>query len=114
MRKDKEKKKRPSVLTEEAIIDMLTSTASNNELARKWKCNRNTPSLIRLGRIHASVAPDLPRLKPRANCKKCIQWIKSHVSLTFVCGLEIPESTHEGPTFARLCAFYIEHNQEKQ
>ena len=105
-----EEKRKPSRLAEEAIIDILTSTESNGELAKKWKCNRGTPSLIRLGKIHASVAPDIPRMRPGANCKKCVHWIKSRTMLNFVCGLEIPESLREGPTFARLCIAYTEPN----
>lgn len=93
---------RRSTLSEDAIRLILTSTASHGTLAKQLGIHRSAVSQIRLGRIHAHIAPDLPRWVSNLNCAMCLHWEASRST----CGLDFPDPHAEGLHFARDCACF--------
>ena len=88
------------MLTEDAIRDMLTSRASLRAMAARWNCHPSAVSMVRLGRTHRTIAPDLPRWEPERNCGQCRHWIAGDDSR---CDLGFPDPALEGLSFARDC-----------
>jgi DNA-binding XRE family transcriptional regulator len=93
---------RPGCLDEPTIRRILTSEASHGVLARELGVNRTTISQIRLGKIHANVATDLPRWRPSLSCSMCIHWDTTNKA----CSLDLPDPAIEGLRFARDCACF--------
>jgi hypothetical protein len=92
---------RPTPLSEDAIRDILSSTASHRELATKYNCHRSAIGYIRQGKTHAHLAPDVPRWMDGITCDRCIHWDGGS------CGLGFPDPAKEGPRFARECASFV-------
>ena len=94
-------------LSDEQVVDVLTSTASSAELARRFEMNASSIRSIRNGRYYKNVRPDLPRIKssdvkpePRFCCD-CIHHIGKHCSMGF------PEQKRSAKV-AEVCNFYAE------
>ena len=77
------------------VFDVLTSSLSGADLARKYGKTRQAINLVRLGKSHVGVLPELPRPK---SCRKCIHWLRDS------CGYGFPESIDE--SFATYCNVY--------
>ena len=90
-------------LTEEAIQDILTSDESAIRLSVRHNCSPSAISLIRTGKLHADVLPDLPRYSRKGaagvSCRNCLHWSPG-------CDLGHKDPDEEGPGFAALCNNY--------
>lgn len=89
-----------SHLSESQVREILTSPASHSILGKQFGLHRTTISLIRLGKIHRHIAPDIPRWSTDRRCTTCIHWRSDH------CGLGFPDPVEEGVAFARECAAF--------
>jgi hypothetical protein len=90
-------------LDEPTIRRILQSPASHGVLARELGVHRSAISQIRLGKIHAAIAPELPRWQPDLSCCVCIHWHPGDK----VCSLDFPDPVLEGPQFARECSTFL-------
>lgn len=90
-------------LTEEQIIEILTSTASHRTIGDRLGVHRSAVSLVRLGKIHASIAPHIPRWSTMQKCENCIHWQPERSE---PCDLGHRDPLEEGTAFARECATF--------
>ena len=88
-------------LTDEVLIEILTSLDSNNDVSARTGVDRSTVSAIRLGKIHAKRLPDLPRWQA-ATCEHCHQWEHGR------CLLGLMDPIRSGISFARHCSYFQE------
>ena len=87
-------------LSEEQVVEILTSSDSHTALAQRMGVSRTTISNVREGVFYADVAADLPRYRrSELNCKRCIHWDKR-------CTLDLLDAKEIGITFARECASF--------
>ena len=93
-------------LTEDDVVTILRSSATDTALAPLYNCSRQSISNIRNGHSYAAVRPDIPRRSPRprysANgptCTNCSYWNDSR------CFFDYPEAA-EDPRFAQDCDLY--------
>lgn len=93
--------KRRASLTDDDILEILTCTASNSQMAAQLGIDRSTVSAIRLGKTHRGRLPELPRWGA-SSCDRCVQWHRGR------CSLGHPDPLEEGLHFARWCASYQE------
>lgn len=91
---------RHSVLTEEQVIGVLTAKGSARAVGERFGVHRSTISLIRLGKIHAHIAPHIPRWSTVQRCENCIHWDRG------CCDLGFPDPLEEGTAFARECSTF--------
>jgi hypothetical protein len=87
------------MLPESTIREILTSPESHGVLARRYGLHRSAVSQIRVGKIHAKVAPELPRWT--VTCERCIHWQGR-------CDLGHVDPEQEGLAFARDCASFVQ------
>lgn len=84
---------------EEQIVEILSSTLSDGQLAKQFNISRSGLAQIRTGLTYASVRPDIPR-RGTKTCFKCLHWHKH------ACSLEFPDPKEEGVRFASLCSSF--------
>lgn len=87
-------------VTEQEVRAILTATGSATEIARRTGRSYPTVLGILTGRLHADVAPGLPRRISRS-CLQCRHWLERS------CGLGLPDPQDEGPGFAADCASFL-------
>ncbi|MEB3169082.1 MAG: hypothetical protein VKK97_10175 [Synechococcaceae cyanobacterium] len=90
-------------LTEEQVIEILTSPASHRTLGDRFGLHRSAISLIRLGKLHAKVAMHIPRWGTEHRCEHCIHWQPERFE---PCDLGHRDPIDEGTHFARECATF--------
>ena len=93
-------------LTEDDVITILRSSATDTALAPLYNCSRQSISNIRNGRSYAAIRPDIPRRSPRPRysadgptCSACSYWNGTR------CFFDYPEAA-EDPRFAQDCDLY--------
>ena len=93
-------------LTEDDVITILRSSATDTALAPLYNCSRQSISHIRSGRSYAAIRPDIPRRSPRPRysadgptCTNCSYWNGTR------CSFDYPEAA-EDPRFAQDCDLY--------
>lgn len=86
-----------SQLPPEQVRQILLSTDSDNDLARRFKRSHTAIANLRTGRSYADLWPELPRRSPPRSCHDCQQWLHGRCSLGF------PDPELEGPGFAADC-----------
>jgi hypothetical protein len=94
---------RHSILTEEQVIGVLTTRGTARELGERFGVHRSTISLIRLGKIHANIAPHIPRWSTTQRCENCVHW---QAERREPCDLGHRDPLEEGTSFARECASF--------
>lgn len=88
---------------EDMVRLLLTHRDLNHAAAsRQFGVGRETVRQVRLGILHGSLCPDLPRWKSRTKitCRACSHWSGNH------CGMGLPDPEEEGVTFASDCALF--------
>lgn len=88
-------------VTEAEVRRILQASGSATEIARRMGRSHPTVLAILVGRLHADVAPELPRRVSRS-CLQCRHWLDRS------CGLGFPDPEDEGPQFASDCSSYCE------
>lgn len=95
---------RNNYLSPTQVRRVLLSPLSGKAIAAKLGISRQAVSLIRTGRSHADLFPDLPRQKPRSrrgpSCHDCRHWDID------CCDLALPDPIEEGPGFASDCSLF--------
>jgi hypothetical protein len=91
------------------IFDVLTSCDSNLEAAKRWGKHRSTVSLIRLGKLHADVLPDIPRWGVDLRCENCLHWSPDRSD---PCDLGHRDPIEEGTRFAKDCATFTKRREQ--
>ena len=93
-------------LTEDDVVAILRSSATDTALASRYNCSRQSISNIRNGHSYAAICPDIPRRSPRPRysasgptCTSCSYWNGAR------CTFDYPEAT-EDPRFAQECDLY--------
>lgn len=90
------------MLSEEAIYDMLTShDVSHGAMAKRYRCHRSAVALIRTGKTHRNVLPEIPRWGKHRTCVECAHWKDQG------CDLGFPDPIEEGLWFARDCCTFL-------
>lgn len=97
-------------LTPADVVFILQSKEPNQILAVQFNVTRQAISLVRNGKSHLDIAPEIPRIPvrlkgsqiPRKNavhCRNCVEWNGEE------CYFGFPEAINE-PTFANECSLY--------
>lgn len=87
------------------MILLAPRSVSNAELGRQVGVSRELARLVRLGRLHAKLHPELPRWPDSRRgvagrtCHNCEHWNAG-------CGYGFPGALEEGPLFAMECDLY--------
>lgn len=99
-----ERKRRPSKLNDQQIVEIMTAPAGVNmaELARRYGVHRDTIRQIRTGKLHQHLRPDIDRLAAGRTCASC----RFHAGSSG-CLFRFPEFTEIGPKFAGECVTYM-------
>jgi hypothetical protein len=100
--------KRGAPVTPDEVRQILLApwSQSNAGLGRQLGISREMVRLVRLGRLHAQVHPELARRpdprrgKAGRTCNGCSNWTGGE------CGFGFPEPLEEGPGFAIECDLY--------
>lgn len=112
-------------LTPENVVAILTTSflVPTRQLAEQFGVSYQTIADVRCGRLHAKVAPHLPRQERscRVSCVSCIHHRTvpqpsgaerargqvSYVAKGHACTLGVPELQIEGVRFASFCSAYV-------
>ena len=90
-------------MADAVIVEILTTRdANNSEMARRLGIAHQTISAIRLGQLHATVRPDIPRWGQGPTCEQCIHYRPSDEP----CDLGFPDPRLEGLGFAAWCSSF--------
>lgn len=102
--------KLPSIIpasrfSDSAILDILTTQATQAVLSVRYGCSPSTIGQIRRGELHPGVHPEIPRFKDkekpgRKTCPKCIHYTSVKEA---PCGLGHVDPIEEGLSFASYC-----------
>lgn len=106
--KNRSTAKRGRSLTPDDVRQILLSPRAlpNSELGRRFDVSYELVRQVRLGRVHATVHPELPRWpdprrgQPGRTCHNCANWSAGGCSFGF------PEPLEDGPAFALECDLY--------
>ena len=88
-------------VSEAEVRAILRASGSATEIARRVGRSHPTVLGILTGRLHADVAPELPRRISRS-CLQCKHWLERS------CGLGFPDPEDEGPGFGAECSSYCQ------
>lgn len=96
-------------LTDEAILDILTTKLPQTVLSSRHGCSTSTVGKIRRGELHAKIHPEIPRfkdeLKPgKKTCTKCEHYSGNRQN---PCGLGHIDPIEEGLNFASYCSNFL-------
>jgi hypothetical protein len=100
-------------ITDEILREILTGTASPQELTEKYGIHRTTTSSIRLGKIHANRVPDVPRWTRHRTCHNCQHWKHATDDVPGRCWFDFPDPIEDGMHAARWCNTYLQSNDRR-
>jgi len=104
----------PGITIDQIRLILTRLDVDPTAMAAEIGCTPEAVRLVRIGRIHAKVLPELPRERPRGtrqapapvtgpSCERCQNWSIDH------CGMGFPDPLEEGLGFAADCHLYGEH-----
>lgn len=115
-------------LTEDQVVQILTSDARNSAIAREFGLTAETIRRVRQGQHYAEIRPDIPRWEPKPQASQgCSCWNCIHHRTYMVqrndgsssteravrCGIGLPDPLHHGPRFAAMCASFIHQDHAR-